>query len=81
MIVGLRAQHGKTEDLRTQLTAESIETNNQSLAVGNAVTRVRSGIRGFYGPDSTQYGQVGGTRTSERKRPTRKKKPGGGSGA
>jgi hypothetical protein len=77
MITGLRTQHGKTENLRTQLTAEAIETNNRALAVNGTVTRVRSGIRGFYGPNSAQYGQVGGTRTSERKRPTRKKKLGG----
>jgi hypothetical protein len=30
-----------------------------------------------YGPNSSEYEQVGGTRSSDRKRPT-KKKPGGG---
>jgi len=38
------------------------------------VTRARSGIRSVFGPDSTQYEQAGGTRTSERKTPTRKPK-------
>ena len=37
-------------------------------------TRARSGIRGFFGPDSDEYEQAGGTRTSERKKPTRKVK-------
>jgi glycine/serine hydroxymethyltransferase len=81
MITELRAQRGHTEDLRTQLTASSIQTNDKAVAVNNINTRVRSGIRGFFGPNSTQYDQVGGTRTSERKRPTRKKKPGGDSNA
>ena len=33
--------------------------------------RARKGIVGFFGPDSTQYAQAGGTRASERKAPTR----------
>lgn len=37
----------------------------------DVVTRIRSAIRGVYGPDSTQYEQAGGTRRSERKRPAR----------
>ena len=36
------------------------------------VTRIRSAMRGVFGPDSTQYEQAGGTRRSERKRPARK---------
>jgi hypothetical protein len=79
MIADLRAQRSHTEDLRTQVTAATILTNDKAVAVGNINTRVRSGIRGFFGPNSTQYEQVGGTRTSERKHPKRKKKPGGDS--
>ena len=38
--------------------------------------RMLSAIEAQYGPDSSEYEAVGGTRTSERKRPTRKP-PGG----
>lgn len=34
-------------------------------------TRARSGIKGFFGPNSSQYEQAGGTRSSERKTPVR----------
>ena len=37
-------------------------------------TRALSGIRGFFGPDSDEYEQAGGTRKSERRKPTRKTK-------
>ena len=36
------------------------------------ITRFRSGMRSTYGPDSPQYEQAGGTRTSNRKPPRRK---------
>ena len=36
------------------------------------ITRFRSAVRGAYGPDSAEYSQAGGTRTSARKSPTRK---------
>jgi hypothetical protein len=35
-------------------------------------TRVLSGFRAVNGPNSTQYEQAGGTRQSERRKPTRK---------
>jgi hypothetical protein len=71
-ITNLRTQRGATEDLRTQLTAAINGTNSKALAISEAITRARSGFRAFFGPDSTQYEQAGGTRKSERKRPTRK---------
>ena len=36
--------------------------------------RVRAAVKVAYGGDSLEYQKVGGTRTSERKRPTRKPK-------
>jgi hypothetical protein len=36
------------------------------------IVQVRTAVRGIYGTDSTEYGEVGGTRASERRRPTRK---------
>ena len=55
---------------------ELVEVRNQRDAVGidlwNNITRTRSFMKGFYGPDSTEYKLAGGTRKSERKKPRRK---------
>ena len=72
MVTDLRSQRSSVEDLRTQLTAAVNGSNEKALAVSDAVTRARSGFRAFFGPDSTQYEQAGGTRRSERKRSARK---------
>jgi hypothetical protein len=77
MIADLRAKREQTQQLRNQLTALINDTNTRRDAVSNIVTRARSGFRAVYGPNSTQYEQSGGTRSSERKRPTRKRKPDG----
>lgn len=74
MLTGLRNSHGKAEDLHMQVTAAINDTNSQAIEVSDVVTRARSGFRAMYGPDSTQYEQAGGTRRSDRKRPTRKPK-------
>lgn len=37
-------------------------------------TRGRAGIKGYFGGNSSQYEQAGGTRSSERKKPVRKAK-------
>lgn len=73
MLAELRAQQAVTEDLRTRLTAAINATNERTTAITEIVTRARAGIRGFFGSDSTQYEQAGGTRRSERK--TRSRKP------
>ena len=72
MLTELHAWQRAAEDLRTQLTAATNETNERAAAVTEIVTRARAGMRGFFGPDSTQYEQAGGTRRSERKARTRK---------
>ncbi|MCI5195157.1 MAG: hypothetical protein D3919_02785 [Candidatus Electrothrix sp. AW5] len=36
------------------------------------IVQVRSAVKGIFGADSAEYDMVGGTRTSERKRPVRK---------
>lgn len=74
LITELRTQRDKTEDLRTQLTASVNDTNGKAEAVESISIRTRGGFRAFYGPNSTQYEQAGGTRASDRKRPTRKGK-------
>lgn len=78
----LEAQH-KALSLSEQVEAKRIEmialANQRDEAaklLRTMITRVRSGFRAVYGPDSTQYEQSGAVRTSERKtRSTAKKEP------
>jgi hypothetical protein len=55
------------------LTALVNELGDMTTETANIVTRARSGFRAIYGPDSTQYEQAGGTRSSDRRRSTPKK--------
>ncbi|MET0649033.1 MAG: hypothetical protein ABW208_20685 [Pyrinomonadaceae bacterium] len=73
---GLRASRTQLEEARRQVTNLSNDTNERAASVGTNTTRALSGIRAVFGPDSTQYEEGGGTRSSERKTP--KSKKGGG---
>lgn len=64
----------EVETLRGQLGDLINARNARNDELGELTTRALSGIRGFFGPDSSQYERAGGTRTSERKKPTRKSK-------
>ena len=75
MLTDLRNLRAQLETLRNQLTATGNDASDKAAAVSGIVTRARSGFRAVFGPDSTQYEQAGGTRISDRKRPTRKQKP------
>jgi hypothetical protein len=72
-LTSARQKRDQVETLRTQLTALSNDLNEQIAEMASINTRARSGFRAAYGPDSSQYEQVGGTRASERKRPSKKK--------
>ena len=61
----------KVVDKRIELTGLTHDRDGATNQASQLVTRVRSAFRGFYGPNSKQYEQVGGTRTDARKRPTR----------
>jgi hypothetical protein len=71
-IANLRALRAQVETVRTQLTQLVNQSNDSLVDIGSVTTRARSGFRAFFGPDSSQYEQAGGTRASERKRPARK---------
>lgn len=75
MITDLRTLREQIEDARTQLTQLVNQSNDKLTNIKTATTRARSGFRAFFGPDSSQYEQAGGTRASERKRPAARKKP------
>jgi len=62
------------DDLRNQLTRAVNDLNAQGQEILAIAVRARSVARGQFGPNSTQYEQLGGTRSSDRK-PRSKKKP------
>ncbi len=78
--------HDRLMELRTQVQSlsEAIESRRLELQgminqrddlmaeLKSVATRVRSGVKAYFGPNSTQYEQVGGTRSSERKATVRK---------
>jgi hypothetical protein len=62
------------EAKRRELAALINQRDAANATLSQLTTRARSGIRGFFGPDSDEYEQAGGTRTSERKKRTSKAK-------
>jgi hypothetical protein len=50
------------------------ERDDLAVKINELCTRARSGMKGFFGPNSSQYEQAGGTRAIERKRGSRKAK-------
>lgn len=75
MVATFKTTRANAEDLRTQLTKAVNDVNDQADGLASITVRGRSGVRAQFGPDSAQYDQVGGTRSSERK-PRKKKTPG-----
>ena len=69
---GVAALDASIEDLRHQLTGLIDRRNDQALALNELVVRVRGAIKSNFGGDSPEYDQAGGTRSSERKKPTRR---------
>jgi hypothetical protein len=55
------------EAKRVEMVGLANERDRAAQELMDIASRVRSGIRAFYGPDSTQYEQAGGVRRSERK--------------
>jgi hypothetical protein len=75
----LAAKGDAVDEARTTLSRLIDEESDGRDEMDQIVKRARSGMRATFGPDSTQYAQVGGTRTSERK-PRSSKKAAAGSG-
>jgi len=59
-------------NLETQLTNLRDQRDDLYLGMWDKLKRVRSGVKGNYGDNSSQYEMVGGTRLSERKSPVHK---------
>lgn len=60
------------ESRRTELQGMINQRDDTVKALRAAIGRARNSIRGFFGPDSSQYDQAGGKRSSERKSPGRR---------
>lgn len=54
---------------RTRLVNSKAE---QAKDVSDYIVQARAAVKGSFGADSSEYDMVGGTRTSERKKPKRK---------
>ncbi len=75
----LLANLEKTLPIQSRLTVLETEMTNLRNQrdeicgeLWDQVKRIRNGIKAIYGDDSSQYEMIGGTRRSERKRPSRK---------
>ncbi len=73
----LRGTRAQLEESKRQVTNLTNTVNGQATGVLQYVTRALSGLRAVFGPNSTQYEEGGGTRSSEIKRTPKKKKGGG----
>ena len=60
--------------LKTELTDQQNQRDAVYSEIWEQIKRVRNGIKGIYGDNSSQYEMIGGIRKSERKRPIRKPK-------
>lgn len=69
----LSAKLDSHNGLLSQLDESQNELEALERGVSDKSVRVLSASKAQYGPDSSEYEQVGGTRKSDRKRPTSKK--------
>lgn len=67
-----RAVQAQIAALEKQLVSLRNTRDGQMAQMWDAVKRLRATVKGVYGDDSSQYELVGGTRTSERKRASRR---------
>ncbi len=59
-------------NLETQLTNLRNQRDELYATIWDKLKRVRAGVKGNFGDDSSQYEMVGGTRVSERKTSVRR---------
>ena len=66
---------GTYSQRETELEGLKNKRDDEMRKLQEVISRFRSGMRSYFGPDSPQFGQAGGTRNSQRKSRTRKPKP------
>ena len=60
------------EQKELELTPLRNDRDGLANELKDICVRVRAGMKGYFGADSSEYEQAGGTRASERKKPARK---------
>lgn len=73
MVSELKQTCASLENLRRQVIETSNLVDDEIEGLNSVNVRARAGVKAVYGPNSSQYEEVGGTRESERK-PARPKK-------
>lgn len=71
-IAALEAKVGELDALNAERTRLVNEKGENAGNLSDYIVQVRSVIKGVFGADSSEYDMVGGTRTSERKKPKKK---------
>jgi len=71
-IVKAKPIQSQLNEFEAKLTDLRNQRDRLYGGIWEKVKRVRNGIKGIYGDDSSQYEMVGGTRRSKRKSPKRK---------
>jgi hypothetical protein len=71
-VTAATALESEMSKLEAQLTDKRNQRDALYTQMWDKLKRVRNGIKGIYGDDSSQYEMVGGTRVSERKSPARR---------
>lgn len=71
-IVGLETAVDELDAVNVERTRLVDRKGEQAGHLSDHIVQVRSVVKGIFGADSEEYDMVGGTRTSERKRPARK---------
>jgi len=66
-------EKARKELIANRMERMALQKRRDDLAkvLAGGCTRFRNGVRAVYGPDSTEYAQAGGVRTSARKKPRR----------
>jgi hypothetical protein len=71
-IVALETAVSELDALNAERTRLVNAKADQTGGLNDYLVQVRSAVKGVFGADSSEYDMVGGTRTSERKRYTKK---------
>ena len=74
-LIAARTLREEMAKLEATMTDMRNRRDDLYAAIWQKVKRVRAGVKGVYGDDSSQYEIIGGTRLSERKNATRRASP------
>ena len=73
-IKGVSDDQDRYNGVLAALDEQTNELEAREERLADLSQRILAAVKGLYGPDSSEYEQVGGVRRSDRKRPSRTKK-------